>query len=72
MVLKLDGRNTNETRDEKLQSYRSTAQGRHAGLEDVLGLLEKLHCLPRRALIQSQFALLASKQNRSSKLIIRE
>jgi hypothetical protein len=34
----------------KTQSYRSTAQGRHAGL-DVLGLIEKLHCLPRHAVV---------------------
>jgi hypothetical protein len=35
----------------KMQSYRSAAQGRHAGLEDVIGLLQELHCLPRRALV---------------------
>jgi hypothetical protein len=62
-----EARATPETK--KMQSYRSAAQGRHAGLEDVLGLLEKLHCLPRRALVQSQLALLASKQQ--SKLKIR-
>jgi hypothetical protein len=51
----------------KMQSYRSAAQGRHAGLENVIGLLQELHCLPRRALVQSQLGLLATNKRANKK-----